>query len=67
MCIRDRHSGADGIERPRSVVYQASVPLDDDTGCIVAGTTGWARVHAGSQPLWQRLWRSACRTFRFEM
>ena len=61
------HSGADGIERPRSVVYQASVPLDDDSGCIVAGTTGSARVHAGSQPLWQRLWRSACRTFRFEM
>jgi putative peptide zinc metalloprotease protein len=56
-----------GVERPLSVVYQASVPLDDPTGEIVVGTTGLARIHAGYQPLWQRLWRGACRTFRFEM
>ncbi len=60
-------TGEEGIERPRFVVYQASVPLDDTSGRIVVGATGRARIHAGYQPLWQRLWRSACRTFRFEM
>ena len=56
-----------GVERPLSVVYQANVPLDDPTGQIIVGTTGLARIHAGYQPLWQRLWRAACRTFHFEM
>jgi putative peptide zinc metalloprotease protein len=59
--------GADGIERPLSVVYQANVPVDDPTGRIVVGATGLAKIHAGYQPLYQRLWRAACRTFRFEM
>jgi len=58
---------ADGTDRPLSVVYQASVPVDDPAGRIVIGATGLARIRAGYQPLWQRLWRSACRTFRFEM
>jgi putative peptide zinc metalloprotease protein len=56
-----------GSERPLSVVYQASVPLDDPTGQTPVGGTGLARIHAGYQPLWQRLWRTACRTFHFEM
>ena len=58
---------AAGVERPLSVVYQANVPIDDASGQIVVGTTGLARIHAGYQPLWQRLWRAACRTFWFEM
>jgi hypothetical protein len=56
-----------GTERPVDVTYQASVPLDDDSGRLVAGTTGHAKVHAGWQPLAARLWRGLCRTFRFEM
>jgi putative peptide zinc metalloprotease protein len=56
-----------GIERPLSTVYQANVPLDDPAGRIVIGTTGLARIHAGWQPLWQRLWRQACRTFHFKL
>jgi putative peptide zinc metalloprotease protein len=60
-------SEAGGIERPLSVVYQASVPVDDASGHIVVGATGMAKVHAGYQPLGQRLWRSLCRTFHFEM
>lgn len=56
-----------GIQRPLSVVYQANVPLDDAAGEIIAGATGLARVHAGYQPIYQRLWRAACRTFRFRM
>jgi putative peptide zinc metalloprotease protein len=56
-----------GVERPLSVIYQASVPLDDPSGQIVIGATGSARIHAGYQPLWQRAWRAACRTFYFKM
>jgi putative peptide zinc metalloprotease protein len=56
-----------GVHRPLSVVYQANVPLDDAEGKIVPGATGLARIHAGYQPLCQRLWRAACRTFHFQM
>lgn len=56
-----------GVERPIEVTYQASVPLVDHAGRLVAGTTGQAKIHAGYQPLATRLWRSLCRTFRFEM
>jgi putative peptide zinc metalloprotease protein len=56
-----------GTERPIDVTYQASVPLDDHTGRLAAGTTGHAKIHAGWQPLATRLWRGLCRTFRFEM
>jgi putative peptide zinc metalloprotease protein len=56
-----------GVERPLSVIYQASVPLDDESRRIVIGATGSARIHAGYQPLWQRAWRAACRTFYFKM
>jgi putative peptide zinc metalloprotease protein len=58
---------AEGYEMPLGVVYQASVPLDDPEGRFVVGGTGVAKIHAGWQPLAARLWRSACRTFRFEM
>jgi putative peptide zinc metalloprotease protein len=56
-----------GLERPLSVIYQANVPLDDPDCRIAIGATGLAKIHAGYQPLYQRLWRAACRTFRFEM
>jgi putative peptide zinc metalloprotease protein len=58
---------ATGLERPLSVVYQANVPLDDPECRIAIGATGLAKIHAGHQPLYQRLWRAVCRTFRFEM
>ena len=58
---------AEGQEKPLGVIYQASVPLDDPTGRLVSGGTGTAKIHAGWQPLAQRLWRSVCRTFRFEL
>ena len=57
----------DGREAPLAVVYQASVPLEDATGQIAAGVTGTARIHAGWQPLGERVWRSFCRTFHFEL
>jgi putative peptide zinc metalloprotease protein len=58
---------ADGLEKPIGVVFQASVPLDDESGRLVVGGTGKAKIYAGWQPLGQRLWRSLCRTFRFEL
>ena len=58
---------AEGYEKPLGVVYQASVPLVDDGGWLVTGGTGVAKIHAGWQPIAARLWRAACRTFRFEM
>jgi putative peptide zinc metalloprotease protein len=57
----------EGIEKPLDVVYQASVPLDDPSGRIVAGAAGRAKIHAGYQTLAGRIWRALCRTFRFEM
>jgi putative peptide zinc metalloprotease protein len=57
----------DGREAPLAVVYQASVPLDDPSGELVFGGTGRAKIHAGWQPLGQRLWRGLCQTFRFSM
>ena len=44
-------SGADGLERPLSVVYQASVPLDDPFNRLFPGLAGTARIHAGYQSL----------------
>jgi multidrug efflux pump subunit AcrA (membrane-fusion protein) len=58
---------AEGYEKPLSVVYQASVPLTDEANRLVMGGTGQAKIRAGWQPLGQRLWRSLCRTFRFEL
>lgn len=56
-----------GIERPVDVTYQASAPLSDSTGLLLPGATGHAKIHAGYQPLYRRLWRTACRTFHFQM
>lgn len=54
-----------GIERPVEVTYLADVPLEDHSGCLLPGTTGQAKVHAGYQSLAARLWRGLCQTFRF--
>jgi putative peptide zinc metalloprotease protein len=58
---------AEGYEKPLTVLYQASVPLEDEANRLLVGGTGQAKIHAGWQPVGQRLWRSLCRTFRFEM
>ena len=60
-------TGADGVERPIGVVYQASVPIEDPSGRILVGAAGRAKIYAGRQSLAARLWRSLCRTFRFEL
>jgi hypothetical protein len=41
--------------------------LENADGALIPGATGQARIHAGRQTLGQRLWRSLCATFNFEM
>jgi putative peptide zinc metalloprotease protein len=56
-----------GIERPRSTVYQASVPLDAPEGVLRTGLRGQAKIHAGWMPLGKRLWRLVSHTFNFRL
>jgi putative peptide zinc metalloprotease protein len=60
-------TGANGREKPHSTTYQVSVPFQDNSGLLVSGSTGVAKIHAGYRPLGSRLWRLACKTFRFEL
>lgn len=56
-----------GRERPRQTLYEAQVLLDNSEGRLVAGMTGRAKIHAGYQTIGRRLWRMACKTFRFDL
>ena len=56
-----------GKEIPHVTTYQVSVPFTDSSGVVVPGASGVAKIHAGYRPLGARLWRLACKTFRFEM
>jgi hypothetical protein len=47
--------------------YQARAALDDDTGLMVQGLRGTARVSADWQPLGKRAWRYLMRTFNFHL
>ena len=47
-----------GHERPASTSYQARVALDDESGLLILGARGRAKVFARSQTLGERLWRS---------
>ncbi|MBW3599121.1 MAG: HlyD family efflux transporter periplasmic adaptor subunit, partial [Planctomycetes bacterium] len=58
---------AAGGLRPLQATWQASAPFTDDAGLLVPGVTGRARIHAGRQTLGQRLWRTLCATFNFEL
>lgn len=57
----------DGQERPVRTTYQASAPLENPQGQIVAGARGTARIAAGKETLGRRLWREACRTLAWEL
>ncbi len=58
---------AAGRERPRTVAYQARVPLDNPDGLLRTGLRGTARIRVEDRTLGQRLWRLACRTVRFRL
>jgi len=56
-----------GQARPRSVSYQARVPLDDAPVTLRPGYRGSAKVHVAPMSLGQRLWRFVAKTFNFEL
>ena len=51
---------------PSNTTYQVSVPVERVPD-LLSGSTGKAKVHVGYQTVGQKLWRTACRTFRFEL
>jgi hypothetical protein len=56
-----------GMERPMTTSYQARAAIDDNTGLMVQGLRGTARISADWQPLGKRAWRYLMRTFNFHL
>jgi putative peptide zinc metalloprotease protein len=63
----DTRTDRAGQERPLHTTYQASAPLVNSAGRIVAGTRGTARISAGSEALGTRLLREVRRTLAWEL
>ena len=58
---------ATGMIMPRSVSYQARVPLVVDGIPLRAGYRGSAKIHVAPMSLGSRLWRVIAKTFNFEL
>jgi len=58
---------ASGAERPMNISYQARAAIDDNSGTLVQGLRGTARISANWQPLGKRAWRWIMRTFNFHL
>ncbi|MEM6692765.1 MAG: HlyD family efflux transporter periplasmic adaptor subunit [Planctomycetota bacterium] len=58
---------ATGAVIPRSVSYQARVPLELDGVLVRPGYRGSAKVHVDPMSLGSRLWRFIAKTFNFEL
>jgi hypothetical protein len=56
-----------GVNRPLSTSYQASVPLDNGSQVLHVGLTGKAKVYTGWQPVWRRVARYLYNTFHFDL
>jgi putative peptide zinc metalloprotease protein len=56
-----------GVERPINISYQARAPIDDDSGKLVQGLRGTAKIAADWQPIGKRVWRYIMRTFNFHL
>jgi len=56
-----------GMIMPRSVSYQARVPLVIDGTPLRAGYRGSAKIHVAPMSLGSRLWRVIAKTFNFEL
>jgi putative peptide zinc metalloprotease protein len=56
-----------GTERPVSTLYQARVPIDDETGLMCLGLRGTARIHTDWIPLGTRFYRFLSHTFNFKL
>ncbi len=55
-----------GQVKPRSVSYQARVPIENIDVPLRPGYRGSAKVHVAPMSLGQRLWRVIAQTFNFE-
>ncbi len=58
---------ATGQIKPRSVSYQARVPLEIGEIPIRPGYRGSAKIHVDPMSLGSRLWRIIAQTFNFEL
>jgi putative peptide zinc metalloprotease protein len=56
-----------GQFRPLNTSYQARAPLTDVPSTLQAGMQGQARIYTGWQPLAQRFYRYAAKTFHFDL
>ena len=56
-----------GMIKPRSVSYQARVPLVPDGIPMRSGYRGSAKIHVDPMSLGSRLWRVITKTFNFEL
>jgi putative peptide zinc metalloprotease protein len=56
-----------GHEVPDKSLFQVNVPFTDQTGRVIIGATGDAKIYAGSRTIGQRCWRFFCSTFNFEL
>jgi putative peptide zinc metalloprotease protein len=55
-----------GMVKPRSVTYQARVPLEPGEIPMRPGYRGSAKIHVDPMSLGNRLWRVIAKTFNFE-
>jgi len=58
---------ATGQVKPRSISYQARVPLTETGLTLRPGYRGSAKVHVEPMSLGSRLWRVIAQTFNFEI
>lgn len=58
---------ATGMVKPRSVSYQARVPIQVDEFFVRPGYRGSAKIHVDPMSLGSRLWRIIAQTFNFEL
>ncbi len=56
-----------GRDVPVSTTYEVRVKLPHCGPYVESGATGLARVRTGHLTIGQRLWRLACKTFRFDL
>ena len=56
-----------GKEVPVSTKFLVKVNLENKDQLVVPGSTGVAKIRAGSQTVGRRIWRLASRTFQFEL
>lgn len=58
---------ARGVQRPLNATYPATVSLDDPQSLVEPDFRGRAKIRAGYQTLWERLFRYLSKTFHFDL